>query len=70
MICTGCVHFQSMSQSRPISSVCAWAPTAEQLEQLRQILPAPALSRALVKAAPHQVEACGAFAPIDQETQS
>lgn len=61
MICPGCIHHQPLSQSHPITSACAWSPSPEQLDQMRALLPAPALSRALVKAAPHQVEACGAY---------
>ncbi len=66
MICPGCVHFQPLSQKHPITSACAWRPTPEQLDQLRALLPAPALSRALVQSAPHQVEACGAY--LEQRT--
>lgn len=62
MICPGCTNFHPLSQSHPINSACAWRPSPEQLDQLRALLPAPALSRALVQSAPHQVEACGAFA--------
>ena len=65
MICLTCFHHQPLSQSHPITSACVWSPSPEQLDQLRALLPAPALSRALVKAAPHQVEACGAFSPIE-----
>lgn len=64
MICPGCVHYSPVSQAQPIAPRCAWAPTPEQDEQLRATLPAPMLSRALVQAAPHQVEACGAFTEI------
>lgn len=62
MICPGCIHYRAVGTKQPIAPACAWRPTAEQLEQLRAILPAPALSRALAQAAPHQVEACGAIA--------
>ena len=61
MICPTCIHYHPLSQSHPITSACAWCPTPEQLDQLRAMLPAPALSRALVQAAPHQVEACEAY---------
>ncbi len=64
MICTTCTHHQPLSQSHPITSACAWRPSPEQLDQLRAMLPSPALSRALVFAAPHQVEACGAFTEV------
>lgn len=65
MICHTCIHHQPLSQSHPITSACAWVPSPEQLDQLRALLPAPALSRALVQAAPHQVEACGAYQPTE-----
>ena len=61
MICLTCTNYRPLSQSHPITSACAWRPSPEQLDQLRTLLPAPALSRALVQPAPHQVEACGAF---------
>ena len=66
MICHTCDHYQPLSQSHPITSACAWSPSPEQLDQLRAILPAPALSRALVRPAPHQVEACGAHSENGQ----
>lgn len=66
MICLTCTNHRPLSQSHPITSRCAWVPSPEELDQLRALLPAPALSRALVQAAPHQVEACGAY----QSTES
>lgn len=64
MICPTCIHYRPLSQRQPIAPVCAWIPSDEQLAHLRDLIPAPALSRALVFAAPHQVEACGAFEEV------
>jgi hypothetical protein len=61
MICHNCAHYRPMSQSRPITAACEWRPSPDELDQLRALLPAAALSRALVQSAPHQVEACGTF---------
>lgn len=66
MICPACTNYRPLSQSHPITSACAWRPSPEQLDQLRALLPAPALSRALVQSAPHQVEACGAYATSEE----
>jgi len=64
MICPGCANYRPLSQQHPITSACVWQPTPEQDELLREILPAPARSRAVVQAAPVNVEMCGAFTPI------
>lgn len=61
MICPQCIHYRPVGRGQPIAPACAWRPTPEQLDQLRAMLPATALSRALAQAAPHQVEACGVF---------
>lgn len=66
MICLGCVYYRPVSQAQPIAPRCAWAPTPEQEEQLRAILPAPMRSRALVQTAPYDVESCGAYLEIQQ----
>lgn len=66
MICPTCIHYLPVSQKQPIAPVCDWAPSEEQIAHLRDLIPAPALSRALVQAAPHQVEACGAFVTTEE----
>jgi len=66
VICPGCVHYRPVSQAQPIAPRCAWAPTPEQGEQLRAILPAPMFSRAIVQTAPNAVEACGAYLEIQR----
>jgi len=64
VICPTRTNYRPLSQKHPITSACAWRPTPEQLDQLRALLPAAALSRALVQTSPNQVEACGAFTEI------
>ena len=66
MICPTCHHHRPQGQSQPISPVCAWKPSPDDLTTLRAILPAPMLSRALVQTAPYQVEECAAFLEIAQ----
>ena len=62
MICPTCIYYHRLGQSHPIAPVCSWEPAADLVDQLRAILPAPALSRLLIKSTPNQVEACGAYA--------
>ena len=66
MICPRCHHYRPLGQPQTIAPVCAWHPSPEQVDQLRAILPAPALTAALVMSAPYQVEMCGAFVEIGQ----
>ena len=66
MICPRCHHYRPLGQSQPIAPVCAWHPSPEQSAILRAILPAPALTAALVMSSPYQVEACGAY--LEQRT--
>jgi hypothetical protein len=66
MICPTCTYYAPLGQPNPIAARCTWRPTPEQRDQLRAILPAPSLSRALVMPAPHQVEACGAFEEVGE----
>lgn len=61
MICHGCIHFRPVSQKNPISPACGWQPSEEQIAMLRSILPAPVLSRAIVKPAPLDVVECSQF---------
>ena len=64
MICPTCIHYRPVSQRQPIAPVCDWSPSEDQLAHLRDLMPAPALSRALAQSAPHRVEACGAFESV------
>lgn len=66
MICLQCIYYRPLSQRQPIAPVCAWSPSEEQLAHLRDLMPTPALSRALVQSAPHKVEWCGAFEEVAQ----
>lgn len=58
MICHTCSHYIPMGQQSPISPICTWRPTAEEMAILAAILPAPRLSRVNVAPAMTSVEQC------------
>lgn len=61
MICYGCIHFAPVSAKNPIAPACTWRPGLEDSWALKRILPAPALSRALVMPTPIDVGECPQF---------
>lgn len=67
MICARCQFYAEPSRRSPYKC-CTWRPSADVVEMLRQALPAPCASAALVPASPSaNIVQCGTFSPASGE---
>ena len=60
-ICPACVYYVPVGRSMPMAPACMWRPTLLEEADLRAILPAPHMSRALVRPTPVEVGECAQF---------